>query len=106
MGMEPDELNGQDAPLVPDREDRTEAALEEWNKPAEETPPPEPKPGDAGAGAGDKGAVGKTEAADKTESGAAEKKTPDAPAPADITKAPFLTSQRFRSTTKRRKRTA
>jgi len=93
--MEPDELNGQDAPLVPDREDRTEAALEEWNKPAEETPPPEPKPGDAGAGAGDKGAVGKTEAADKTESGAAEKKTPEAPAPADITKAPFFNEPAF-----------
>jgi len=91
-----DETIGQDAPVVADRDDRTEAALADWNKSAEETPTPGAVPGEPGAGAGDdKGAAGTKEAAGKTESGAAEKKPPEAPAPEDITKAPFFNEPAF-----------
>ncbi len=88
-----DERNGQDAPIASDRDDRTEAALEEWNQPAEETPASGAAAGEPGAGAGDKGTEDKKAAG--PESGAAEKKPPEAPAPEDITKAPFFNEPAF-----------
>lgn len=81
-----------------DAADRTAAALEEWNKPAEETPP-----APAGDQAADKGADGAAAAAAKTEDKAADKagdkaadgKKADAAGEKDITKAAFFNDPLF-----------